>query len=209
MTTNFVDGLGTAPSNIDPGASVTHDDDTSYRQATQPSRGDIWYCATGKPVVEVVYASTANIRFRGVGYTPGYSVGFFSAEALIGSYAAQSATGSYANLARSGTPTPSQVNASTFGIGWATTTDNPVSSRLTSAWIVLSYDPPGACFMPLWSLIAGVLGSGIGLEHMPGIARFLRTLGHGVPPEEFERALRSLKSWRRPRYSRLWLPATV
>ncbi len=201
-TVNFVDGAGTAPSNIDPGASVTHDNDTSYRQATQPTRGDIWYCATGKPsAVATVYSSTASIRFRGAGYTPTYSVGFYSAEAILGTNQnGAPLDGTYSTLTKTATPSAAQVNAATFGIGWKTDSTNPVSSRVTSAWIVLNYDPPGGGFISIFSLVVGALGAGLGVEHMPGIARLLRTFGQGIPPEEYGRAVDELRSWARPRF---------
>jgi len=196
---------------VDPGDPVSHDNDTSYRRATQPQRGDLWYCATGKPAIGAVYASTANIRYKGTsGYTPGYSVGFYSGESLIGSVSFQSATADYANFADTETPSVSQVQAATFGVGYYTDGVNPTDSRVTSAWISLSYDPAeGTCIL-IWHWILPLLGSAIGMEHMPAIARVLwRQHGQGVPPEEYARVLRSLKEWRRPCYSPLRLSAVA
>ncbi len=74
------------------------------------------------------------------------------------------------------------------------------NGRMTHGYIVLDYTPAGAGFVNIWSVVLPLLGVGIGLAHMRGIARECRRLGGVWPrPDEFEAMLRGYREYRHPR----------
>lgn len=78
------------------------------------------------------------------------------------------------------------------------------SLQCTQGYVYLDWNPSGGGFIPIWSIIAGFLGGGIGLEHMPGIAAFIKLVTGReqlvIRPDEYLQALRELREWRQPAF---------
>jgi hypothetical protein len=84
----------------------------------------------------------------------------------------------------------------------------PTQPQCLEYWASGTYLLAGACFIPLLSLAAAVIGPGLQLAHMPGLARFIferRRMPGGarvlIQRDEYQAALVSWRTYRFPRFA--------
>lgn len=74
------------------------------------------------------------------------------------------------------------------------------NGRATYGYLILDYVPGGSSFIPLLSVVASAIGSGLGLQHMPGLATAIwRRTRSWLRPDEYVSALKSWRLHRQPR----------
>lgn len=184
---------------VDPGASVSHDDFTTYLQDTSGNKQS-FYVVTGKPsAIAVVNSLGMGARFWGDWTTGATSFGAFARLNGTDGTEMTSTTGdsvwvnlTSAGIARpgGGSWTPTDIANATLQAG-ARSGVSGLNTSLTSLWFALDYIPASGGYL---AIVDGLIGAAIGLHEMARIAKVVfartRTL---ITPEEYVAMWEELK----------------
>jgi hypothetical protein len=188
---------------------TSEDDGNSFIACTAASKK--YYALLDHPLVGSCSSSLMYIRARSSDGTPTLTFGTAQSSTFIdtGTYV----TGSdWGQTSFSLTPTPGDVNQTTFACGIETDGSSPQNPRVSWIRLDLVYSEPGS---DGWAfLIGSFLGPlvAVGLNEMPGLIRHVNRLAASVPiwhpwsphrlhQDEAEAYWRSLRSARWPVYS--------
>lgn len=102
--------------------------------------------------------------------------------------------------------TPAMLNA--CEMGFARLAGTNFTMAVYKYNVTGNYEQPGATFISIWQVVLPLLGAGLGLVHMRGIAREMarRHQPDGgarvwFRPDEYAEALRVYREWRRPAFA--------
>jgi hypothetical protein len=114
-------------------------------------------------------------------------------------------TRDWANAPGGGSWTPAILNACEIGVYRAGTTNTVMVMKYN---VTGNYYQAGACFIPILSLMFGLIGAGLSAADMPALARFIfdhRRMPGGarvlIRPDEYREALESWRRYLSPRYA--------
>lgn len=152
----------------------------------------------GDDVTATVDLCYSHFRYSGANYEDATGWNFSTTTADY--------TRNWANAPGGAAWTPTNLNACEMGVARLVATN--YTMIVYREYLTGTYYQQGATFISIWSVVLPLLGAGIGLSHMRGIARAMRRLrqpdgGARVAflPEEYPEALRALRAWRRPAFA--------